>query len=117
MSAHTLSKREQACLEHLQRAEEFGVSLAEYAAAYGVKVKDLYNGKRHLTQKGVLGSQPAADGNFVPVQVAAEPSSVYPCNDAVIRLRHSSGWVLECADWPSAEWLSLLLASSGQVSS
>ena len=56
MPTHTLTEREQHWLTHLQQAEELDVSLKQYAAAYDLDVKDLYQCKRQLTQKGALGS-------------------------------------------------------------
>jgi hypothetical protein len=42
MSTEPLSEREQQCLEHLRRAQEPEVSLAEYARSFQVDVKELY---------------------------------------------------------------------------
>lgn len=104
MNEPSLTEREQDCLNHLRQAEELGVSLREYADAYGLKVQDLYQGKRQLSNKGVLGEAPAATGDFVAVRVA--PSF----EKAVLRLRHPSGWELVCHDWPPAAWVSALMA-------
>ena len=47
-----LTKRERECLDHLQTAEGLGVTLKEYADAYGVDVNFLYNAKSQLVKKG-----------------------------------------------------------------
>ena len=114
MTTDALTERERECLEHLQRAEELEVTLRVYADAYGLDVKDLYYGKRQLAKKGVLGAPPTTPGDFIPVQVASEPTSKTP--DAVVRLCHPSGWTVESTDWPPAEWLALLLSSSTKPS-
>src|ERR1700730_8976183 len=100
MSTEPLSEREQQCLEHLRRAQELEVSLAEYARSFQVDVKELYNAKRTLVHRGVLSARvsgedaeaaPASPGDFVPVQVtlrnAPAPST------AVCRIHHPSGLV------------------------
>lgn len=71
MNEISLSERERECLQHLRRAEELGTSLREYAAAFDLKVQDLYQGKRQLSRKGALGNEPVAEGDFVAVRVAS----------------------------------------------
>jgi hypothetical protein len=106
MTDVSLSEREQECLNHLRQAEELGANLREYADAYGLKVHDLYQGKRQLTKKGVLGAAPAKAEDFVAVRVAPSPDK------AVLRLRHPSGWELVCHDWPPAAWVSAIMAGN-----
>ena len=109
MTIDNLSEREQQWLEHLKRAEELDTNLREYAEAYDLDVKDLYYGKRQLTKKGVLGEEVGKDvaaGDFVAVRLAS------PANEVVLRLRHPSGWELECRDWPCADWLSSVLGGA-----
>ena len=65
MTVNKLTEREQQCLAHLRQAEELGVSLREYADAYGLEVKALYQGKRQLSKKGLLGEQVDAASDFV----------------------------------------------------
>jgi hypothetical protein len=109
MTTETLNEREQQWLEHLQRAAELDVPLTDYAAAYDLDVKDLYYGKRQLAKKGVVDEEPGKEeipSDFVAVRLA--PSS----SEAVLRLRHPSGWELECRDWPCVDWLSSLMGRS-----
>ena len=40
-----LTKRELQILDHLQQAQGLDVPLTEYASAYGLDVKDLYNAR------------------------------------------------------------------------
>ena len=122
MSTEPLSGREQQCLEHLRRAQELEVSLAEYARSFQVDVKELYNAKRTLVHKGVLSArangeaseaEPAPAGDFVPVQVTPRRSTAP--STAVCRIRHPSGLVIECASFPPASWLAVLLAGARDV--
>ena len=107
MTGKPLSDKEQACLEHLKRAEELGVNLKEYAEAYGLDVKTLYQGKRQLSRKGMRGlTDDDTAGDFVTVRLA-ESSTFCVC-----RLTHASGWTLDCHEWPSPEWLSTLVGGT-----
>lgn len=107
MTTKALSPRQQEYLEHVHRAEELGISLREYADAQGLKVKDIYNVKRQLVKKGVLGTPTAATADFVAVRIA-DPGGAVVC-----RLRHPSGWEISCGNWPPAAWLTAVL-SGGQ---
>ena len=44
MANEALTEREQQIIEHLERAKNLDVSLKECAEAYGLDVRDLYNG-------------------------------------------------------------------------
>lgn len=70
MTDKTITERQQYWLDHLKAAEVFGSSLARYAAANDLKVKDLYQWKSSLTKRG-LWSPP--NSSFVSVK--AKPSS------------------------------------------
>jgi hypothetical protein len=102
-----LMRREQRYLEHAQRAQAQGLTLARYCRESGVSVQSLYNAKRELKRKGALeqvaGPQTSERADFIAVRVAhATPSAG---GGAVCRLRSANGWVLECASWPSASWV------------
>ena len=45
MPSEALTDRERQIVEHLERAQGLGVTLKEYAEAYELDVRDLYNGK------------------------------------------------------------------------
>lgn len=51
MSTKALGEHEQQCLEHLRRARELEVSLAESAHSFGLDVKELYHAKRVLVHR------------------------------------------------------------------
>jgi hypothetical protein len=112
----SLTEREQQGLEHLQKAQELGRTVVDYASAAGLKVTELYEMKRRLVRKGLLGEpnrrkrKPAdkrgkADA-FATVRIvpSAPPVTAVSC-----RLVHPSGWVLECAGFPPADWMTTVV--------
>ncbi len=123
MSTDQLTEREQQCLEHLRRAEELDVSLAEYARSFELDVKELYSAKQSLMRKGALvvranGAEtadvdPAQSGDFVPVQVT--PRRAPSSGAALCRIHHPSGLMIECTSFPPAAWLATLLKAASDV--
>jgi hypothetical protein len=104
MTVEQLTAREAQALEHLRKAEELDVTIAEYCRSFELDVKDIYSAKQSLTKKGLLpktadGDDPLAD--FVEVQVAPLPPSAEP----VCRIRCPNGLVIECVSWPTAQWI------------
>jgi hypothetical protein len=102
-----LTGRERRYVEHAQRAQTQGLTLAQYCRETGVSVQSLYNAKRELRRKGALEkvaeppqSEPA---DFIAVRVAHPSPSAG--GGSVCRLRAANGWVLECTSWPSASWV------------
>ncbi len=53
MQAGKLTERQRTTLEHLKQAQELGSSLSDYAAAFNLNLKDLYNGRTQLQRKGL----------------------------------------------------------------
>jgi hypothetical protein len=110
-----LTPAEQRYLEHARAAESQGVRLAQYYRANGLSVHTLYNIRRRLIQKGVLtrrrGARRAAGKpeRFVAVRVAVPNPGM---TGSICRLRHPSGWVIECGSLPDAQWLSALMAGA-----
>ena len=108
MPAEQLTEREQQCLEHLRKAAELEVTLADYCRSFEVDVKDLYSGKRALVKKGFLAGKPTGteeekSSGFAPVRVIPTPSL-----EPVCRIRHPSGLLIECLSWPRAQWIAQL---------
>jgi hypothetical protein len=102
-----LTDRERQYLEHVQRAHSRGQSLAQYCRDAEIKVQDLYSAKQQLMRKGALpvaGASPRPDkrSDFLPVRVAAPASA---SSGIVCRVRHPSGWLIECVSWPEGAWL------------
>ena len=120
MSNEGLTERERGVLEHLQRAQELQVGLAEYARQAGVKVSELYSGKQSLVRKGVVaggrprqatGESDAAAGEFVPIQVRPGFRSSPP----TCQIRRPSGWVIECSILPPIAWVAALVGGVNDV--
>ncbi|HEY6454518.1 MAG TPA: hypothetical protein VIY90_04475 [Steroidobacteraceae bacterium] len=115
MSA-TVAEREAAYLEHRQRAKALRISLSEYCRRNDLQVKEWYQVRRHMVHKGLMartqgggrrnGSRAPATA-FVPVRLttAAPAAPPTPC-----LIRHPSGWMIECASLPAANWLNALVA-------
>jgi transposase-like protein len=91
--------------EHAQLAQSQGKSVVEYCRQTGLSVHALYSARRALKEKGVLPGLPKRrpvrkqPGKFIAVSVAESVPEV------VCRVRHPSGWVVECASWPDPRWM------------
>lgn len=107
--AVALTDHEQQCLSHLNRARQQGMSLRAYADDQGLKVGSLYQTKSQLKKKGLLDAPVGVEGDFLAVDVASARGP------AMLRLRHPSGWELECATWPPVDWLQQVLCSSADA--
>jgi len=110
-----LTQTDRGWLEHLRRAQSQGVTLVEYARAARLKVGSLYEARRSLQRKGVrvpaanaIAAKEPKPHEFVPVRVMPAAMSGAA---AVCRVRHASGWVIECTSWPDASWVSALLGA------
>ncbi len=111
-----LTRREQAHLAHLQRAQASKLPLAQYCRARGLNVQSLYNLRYQLSKRNGAPSRASAKkstpaAKFIEVQVA--PTPVVP-SGAACRL-HRKGWVIECASLPSTAWLAGLMAGDANA--
>lgn len=115
-----LTPREQAYLDHVRGAQKQGQSLKDYCEQLGMNVRGLYSVRRVLVQKGVLPrtlppkTKKPGSGKFVAVRVA-EPGTSGA--EAVCRVRHPSGWTIECGRFPEVAWVLELLKGAGHASS
>jgi hypothetical protein len=111
MAAQTLTDWERQTLEHLQRAQERGATLRDYAAASGVNVQELYSGKGRLRRKGLWPSKSATPAQ--PELLAVRVMPEIKANDALVcRLTGPHGWVIECCRWPEVTWLAGLMVAA-----
>ena len=105
-----LSEREQACLAHLEEAKKLGVSFSQYCRDKQISMHRWTWIKRALMRKGVIGkrgrAEQAKSAGFVPVRVAAPVAPAMPA----CRIRHPSGWTIECASYPEVSWMSALMS-------
>ena len=105
MTDKAITERQQHWLDHLKTAEARGVSLAKYAKANDLKVKDLYQWKTSLVKRG-FWSPPSA--SFVAVK--AKPSS------AVCSLVLPNGIRLEFQGVLSPELIKTMVTSASHLS-
>ncbi len=110
-----VTEREAAYLQHLQRAKSLGIALSEYCRRNDLRVKEWYQVRRDMVQKGVMsrtqGSgrrnalRPSATA-FVALRLATTPPAT---STTACSIRHPSGWMIECASVPPASWLNALV--------
>jgi hypothetical protein len=103
-----LSEQERACLEHLRQAQALGLTFSEYCRERDLRIHQWYWIKRALSRKGVITGRRKAEAKrtagFVPVRIAPAATA-----EAACRIRHPSGWVIECGSVPQPQWLSALM--------
>ncbi|MGA7537150.1 MAG: hypothetical protein WBW93_00110 [Steroidobacteraceae bacterium] len=113
-----LTLGEQRYMERVREAEEEGLSLHAYYRAHGLSLNMLYKVRRQLMRKGIVApdgtppeaGKPGKPGKLIEVRVADSVSRAgFPAAAAVCRLRHPSGWLIECGMWPDLRWLSGLM--------
>ena len=117
-SLETLNERERACLGHLEQAKKLGVSFSRYCREKDLSLHQWAWVKRVLVRKGVVSERRPMEGaeavGFAPVRIV--PATATMATTAVstgCRIRHPSGWTIECAGYPEVSWLSALM--SGEV--
>jgi hypothetical protein len=119
VGSEKLTERERECLKHFRQAQELGVSFAEYCRSQGLKSNEWHAVRHGMVHKGLLPGRNRSRGakkrpsrrrqsRFAPVRLASGTAGV-SANTAVCRLRHTSGWVIECASLPEVQWLKGLL--------
>ncbi len=96
---------EMTAAEHAERAESQGQTVAEYCRHTGLSVHVLYSARRQSKCKGLLPGVPKRRpvgkkaGKFIAVSVTEAVPAI------VCRVRHSTGWLIECASWPDPSWM------------
>jgi hypothetical protein len=104
-----LSERERTCLAHLEEAKRLGINFSRYCREKNLSFHQWAWVKRALMRKGVVGGgRRAAEGKaagFATVRVAAPTVSATVC-----RIRHPSGWTIECASFPEVSWMTALMS-------
>ena len=111
-----LSERERACLAHLEEAKKLGKSFSQYCRDKQISMHQWTWIKRALVRKGVIGGRrrvpvegPTAAG-FIPVRVAPAAVAATTTPTTVCRIRHPSGWTIECASYPEVSWMLALMS-------
>lgn len=104
-----LSEKEQTCLAHHRQAQALGISFAEYCRERDLKVNQWYWIRTGLIRRGIIAGHGKTEADkpagFAPVHIAPTVSQTTAC-----RIRHPSGWVIECDSVPQAQWLSDLIS-------
>ncbi len=103
--ASGLSENQRRWLEHLQAADQSGLTLRDYARQRGLSVKKLYSWKQDLKRRGVL-PQPEARPTFVPVRFIGPNATV------AVSVYLPSGVRVEVSEGVSANLLETVLACS-----
>lgn len=108
-----LNDRERACLAYLNEAKKLGVSFSRYCREKELKLHEWSWVKRVLIRKGVIDGRRRAEKakpvGFVPVRVA--PAAVTAATTTTVcRIRHPSGWTIECASFPQVTWMRALMS-------
>lgn len=121
MGTEQLTERLRATLEHLKQAKELGSTLSDYAAAFNLNVKELYNGRTQLQRKGLwprIRKTRAREPKLLAVEVAVQSESAVPAcmNEWMFRLIGPGGWVMECRQLPEVSWLRALSATLSEAS-
>jgi hypothetical protein len=96
-----LTRREREYLEHLRQAQAQKLTLAKYCRARGLRAQSLYRVSSKLAGKGYVGHRTVEAVRGAPVATNGA--------GAVCRLRHPSGWTIECAHWPQSSWMAALV--------
>lgn len=121
VASEQLTERERECVQHFREARERGVSFAEYCRAVGLKANEWHTVRHGMVRKGLLQAGGARAGSkkrsqpkrsrFIPVRVNTG-SGTEISSSPVCRLRHASGWVIECAGLPELQWLKGLIGDA-----
>ena len=111
-----LTLGEQRYLERAREAEKEGTSLHLYYRTHGLSLNMLYKVRRQLVAKGIIAPPAGAPVSaerptkLVEVRVAQAMGKIeIPAASSVCRLRHPSGWIIECGMWPEPRWLAGLM--------
>jgi hypothetical protein len=118
VASEKLTERERECLKHFRQAREGGVSFAEYCRSSGLKANEWHAVRHGMVARGLMppgqGGGPRKKpsrrkrARFIPVRV--ESSCVTVASAALAcRVRHPSGYVIECVSWPDPSWMRELL--------
>jgi hypothetical protein len=116
-----LNERERACLGHLEQAKKLGVSFSRYCREKELSLHQWAWVKRVLVRKGMISERrreeaPKAVVGFAPVRIAPAAATLATTATAATgcRIRHPSGWTIECAGYPDVSWLSALMSGEAR---
>lgn len=112
-----LTLGERRYLERVREAQREGVSLKDYYLAHGLSLRMLSRVQQQLSDRGIepppssAVAQAGTAGKLIEVRVSdSVDRGAFPAAGPVCRLRHPSGWLIECGMWPDPRWVSGLMA-------
>ena len=118
VASDKLTERERECLKHIRQASERGVSFAEYCRSAGLKAAQWHSVRHGMVKKRLLPPGPGAGtkaapvrrkrARFIPVRVESAHGTGVG-NAVTCRVRHPSGYIIECVGWPELNWMRGLL--------
>jgi hypothetical protein len=113
-----LSDRERACLAHLEEAKRLGLSFSGYCREKELSMHQWTWIKRALVRKGAIDGPRRPKRNkaaaFVPVRIAPLATVTPPSATTMCRIRHPSGWMIECASYPDVSWMSAVMSGEAR---
>jgi len=112
----TVTEREASYLEHRRRAAAQDLPLSEYCRRNGLRVGEWYQVQRGLARKGAANrtdNESAQAARFAPVRVTGSAMVSATAMPMGCRIRHPSGWTIECVNLPPASWLNEVVRGSG----
>jgi hypothetical protein len=113
-----LNDRERACLAHLEEAKRLGLTFSGYCREKELSMNQWTWIKRALVRKGVIAGprrpKKTKSAAFVPVHIAPVATVTPPTGAMVCRIRHPSGWMIECASYPEVSWMSAVMSGEAR---
>jgi hypothetical protein len=113
-----LNERERACLAHLEEAKRLAQTFSGYCREKGLSMNQWTWIKRALVRKGVIAGprrrKKKTSAAFVPVRIAPAAAVTPPPATTVCRIRHPSGWMIECASYPEVSWMSAVMSGEAR---
>ena len=113
MASSQITERQRYWRDHVLAAASHDGSIVAYAAANGLKTRDLYQWRTALIKRGFLAAKKAKTlSDFAEVKVSAKPVSAPSCRSASVhcRLILPCGSIVEYFDPIDPRSLSQLLA-------
>lgn len=105
--AREMSEKQRQAMMHWEQARAAGVKLSQHLRSQGVELRPVYDALAALRRKGVLACFSArskrAASPFVSVRVA--PAAALPRPAVLCRVTIGGAALIECGEWPPAEWL------------
>jgi len=104
----------------LEQAKRLGVSFSRYCREKELRLHQWAWVKRVLVRKGVISERRRVEEakavvGFAPVRVVPAAATLRTTEAATgCRIRHPSGWTIECAGYPEVSWLSALMSGEGR---